>query len=69
MGRDLCANIAQLTKEKIKEFLPVVGIFTALLNQLKTKKPSDFSEGFSWYQLESNQRHKDFQSFALPTEL
>jgi hypothetical protein len=22
-----------------------------------------------WYQLESNQRHKDFQSFALPTEL
>ena len=24
---------------------------------------------FLWYQLESNQRHKDFQSFALPTEL
>ena len=23
----------------------------------------------SWCQLESNQRHKDFQSFALPTEL
>ena len=22
-----------------------------------------------WYQSESNQRHKDFQSFALPTEL
>ncbi len=22
-----------------------------------------------WCQLESNQRHKDFQSFALPTEL
>ena len=22
-----------------------------------------------WYQRESNQRHKDFQSFALPTEL
>jgi inner membrane protein involved in colicin E2 resistance len=22
-----------------------------------------------WYQLGSNQRHKDFQSFALPTEL
>ncbi len=22
-----------------------------------------------WYLLESNQRHKDFQSFALPTEL
>jgi hypothetical protein len=24
---------------------------------------------FLWYQLGSNQRHKDFQSFALPTEL
>ncbi len=25
---------------------------------------------FNWWpELESNQRHKDFQSFALPTEL
>ncbi len=24
---------------------------------------------FGWYHLESNQGHKDFQSFALPTEL
>ena len=25
--------------------------------------------GFSWYHLESNQGHMDFQSIALPTEL
>ena len=24
---------------------------------------------FLWYHLDSNQGHKDFQSFALPTEL
>ncbi len=26
-------------------------------------------EGFGWCHRESNQGHKDFQSFALPTEL
>ncbi len=26
-------------------------------------------EGFEWCHRESNQGHKDFQSFALPTEL
>jgi hypothetical protein len=37
----------------------------------KTTKPQAFLIEVSllWYQLESNQRHKDFQSFALPTEL
>jgi len=34
----------------------------------ETKKPDD-SSGFLWYHLDSNQGHKDFQSFALPTEL
>ena len=35
----------------------------------KQKKPR-CSRGFIlWGRLESNQRHKDFQSFALPTEL
>ena len=33
----------------------------------KTKKPR--KGAFKWYQLESNQRHMDFQSIALPTEL
>jgi hypothetical protein len=35
------------------------------------KSPLEMSKRpfLSWYQLESNQRHKDFQSFALPTEL
>ena len=28
-----------------------------------------FALKFLWYHLESNQGHKDFQSFALPTEL
>ncbi len=36
----------------------------------KTKNPLSFTKRINmWYQLESNQRHKDFQSFALPTEL
>jgi|LakMenE18May11ns_1017448.scaffolds.fasta_scaffold8329895_2 hypothetical protein len=38
----------------------------ALWLSAKIKKPRN--RGL-WYQLESNQRHKDFQSFALPTEL
>ncbi len=45
-------------------------IFTeGALNIPPIKKAPDLSEAFRWYQLESNQRHKDFQSFALPTEL
>src|SRR5690606_38653068 len=36
----------------------------------KRKKPSTLCRRLlMWCQLESNQRHKDFQSFALPTEL
>src|SRR5690606_22579506 len=35
----------------------------------KQKKPFRFRKTFLWCQLDSNQRHKDFQSFALPTEL
>ena len=36
-----------------------------------TKKPQQkhFYCGFLWCHRESNQGHKDFQSFALPTEL
>ena len=34
------------------------------------KKESRFIlNSFSWYHQESNRGHKDFQSFALPTEL
>ena len=40
----------------------------------KKKKPvKPYSKGYygnlKWYLQESNQGHKDFQSFALPTEL
>ena len=34
----------------------------------ETKKPSTFIEGL-WHHPGSNRGHKDFQSFALPTEL
>jgi hypothetical protein len=45
-------------------------IFANSLNTLKQKTPRN-SQGFFllWYRAESNRRHKDFQSFALPTEL
>ncbi len=35
----------------------------------KKEKTSIFIEAFSWFRLELNQRHADFQSTALPTEL
>ena len=39
----------------------------------KTSQPAVALRGlawfFKWYPQESNQGHKDFQSFALPTEL
>ena len=44
------------------------GIITLPIS-IKSKKPQISLRLFWWYQLESNQRHKDFQSFALPTEL
>ena len=42
------------------------------LNIENKKNPPNFFKGFKvlmWYLQESNQGHKDFQSFALPTEL
>ena len=39
------------------------------LETKKTSKYKLYSEVFVWCHLESNQGHKDFQSFALPTEL
>ncbi len=36
---------------------------------LKIKKPEQLFGSFKWCLQESNQGHKDFQSFALPTEL
>ena len=35
----------------------------------KTKKIIPKNDFSWWFQAESNRRHKDFQSFALPTEL
>ena len=50
-------------------------LWTEILIILWTKKSTtsfrsvDFINFNWWLQRESNQRHKDFQSFALPTEL
>ncbi len=49
-------------------------IFSPLLYQLSYGTFSYFiidyyDKSWRWCQLDSNQRHKDFQSFALPTEL
>ena len=35
----------------------------------RNKKTGWWHPVFEWYHLDSNQGHKDFQSFALPTEL
>ena len=50
-----------------------IDLLTNLLTttQVKQETPRN-SRGFFcllWYRAESNRRHKDFQSFALPTEL
>jgi hypothetical protein len=41
------------------------------VSKAKQKRPFQLRKSllYLWYQLGSNQRHKDFQSFALPTEL
>ena len=36
---------------------------------IKQKKPLNYFRDFLWCHQESNRGHKDFQSFALPTEL
>ena len=38
-------------------------------NGAGNKKPRRFRRGLKWPRAESNHRHKDFQSSALPTEL
>ena len=38
-------------------------------NDDSTKKDFELSKSFLWCHQESNRGHKDFQSFALPTEL
>ena len=40
-----------------------------LTENQKPLKINDLKGFFTWYLQESNQGHKDFQSFALPTEL
>ena len=41
-----------------------------LFSRIATKKALTYvSQRFKWYQRELNQRHTDFQSVALPTEL
>ena len=38
-------------------------------NIIKIKSPGHQTRAFQWCGAGSNRRHKDFQSFALPTEL
>ncbi len=45
------------------------GIAFVLTANEKPLKINDLKGFFTWYLQESNQGHKDFQSFALPTEL
>ena len=41
-----------------------------IIRKNKTKNPDSFeNQDFKWCHQESNRGHKDFQSFALPTEL
>ena len=49
----------------------MVGPFLAFSrkNAENKEKTSVFTEVSSWFRLELNQRHADFQSTALPTEL
>ena len=47
--------------ERKEDYYRIIGI--------KTKKKLAYAASFLWLRTESNRRHKDFQSFALPTEL
>ena len=55
------------------KFRDILGTISQLNYNKTLKKPlSKVDKGNLtkwWSQSESNQRHKDFQSFALPTEL
>ena len=46
-------------------------VFVVFLKACQIKNPCELSQGLRnlWFGAESNRRHKDFQSFALPTEL
>ena len=51
-------------------FFIYVELFEEMVKISENKeKTSVFTEVSSWFRLELNQRHADFQSTALPTEL
>ena len=51
-------------------FIRIINISAEALQKfIERKSPEGTSGLFVWYLQESNQGHKDFQSFALPTEL
>ena len=54
-----------------QNFFIYVGLFGGEMAKIteNKEKTSIFIEVFSWFRLELNQRHADFQSTALPTEL
>ena len=47
----------------------VRNLLSTLLEEKQKKLTLEESQPFVWYHQESNRGHKDFQSFALPTEL
>ena len=51
-----------------KKIFKYVFLFIVFLANKNIKKPPTFVEGL-WHHPGSNRGHKDFQSFALPTEL
>ena len=69
-ARQACPNIARLTKSGVNlsggccEFLASAGIFSRPARRPRKKCPIKW-----WPRTESNRRHGDFQSPALPTEL
>ena len=67
-----CNIQLQLLSFSGKHFRKQTAVFRHIQHQIETKKQSRFlsTASFSlWYHQESNRGHKDFQSFALPTEL
>ena len=69
LGKVICVVLYNLLLTVlIKAFL--CGYFDILRFLHFTKKPDSFeNQVFKWCHQESNRGHKDFQSFALPTEL
>ena len=58
-----------MSRQNFFPFMLAFGGGGMVKNAENKEKTSIFIEVFSWFRLELNQRHADFQSTALPTEL